>query len=235
MSRTYGWSTFFAWSLTLSGAALALGGVIGAFAPDHRAAAVSLCIFAAAVMMAAAIACSNVAAGAAIRALRHRKVIWAVLLPAVAIGAGLGFVAQMGIHLGWDVLKSAGEVAVLPESQLAVALWITAFAKPVMALLIEGLKSLDAEDEAVRRAANRVTFANDTSELDAARARREALDANPVDAGHPPLTQARVDAARSALLARGAAISQAAVARELSVSKDRVHRAINSGGIRLAA
>lgn len=234
--RTYGWASVFSWGLTLSGAALALGGVVGAFAPDWRGGAVGFCVLAAAVMMACAIACTNLAASSALRAMRRKRVVWAVLLPALAVCGGLGFVAQLGTHLGWDVLKSNGEVAVLPEGSLSVALWITAFAKPVMAMLIEGMKSLDDEDEAAKRAARNQAVAapiaaNDTADLDAARERRHAS----VDAGHPPLTQSRVDEARDALVARCVPVSQAAIARELTVSKDRIHRAVNRGEIRLAA
>lgn len=239
MSRSYGWSSFYAWGLTLSGAVLALGGVVGAYAIDQRGPAVALCIGAAAVLMACAIACTNMAASAAIRAMRRPRVVWAVLLPAAAICAGLGYVAQLGIHLGWDVLKSGGEVAVMPETSLTWALWITAFAKPVMALLIEGMKSIDAEDEIARKAASAAAAAralaprNDTRELDEARERRDASAG--ADTGWPPITQERVSAACRALASRDAPLSASAVAREMAVGKDRICRALNANKIQLAA
>ena len=69
--RDYTWSSIFAWGLTLSGASLATGGVIGMFWPHLNIG--WMCVIAFAGMMAFGIGLVNCAASGAMHAIKHRK------------------------------------------------------------------------------------------------------------------------------------------------------------------
>lgn len=158
--REYTWSSIFAWGLTLSGAVLATGGVIGMFWPQLEIG--SLCIIAFAGMMAFGIGLVNCSAAGALQAIKHRKpngrqVDWAVLVPALACCLGFVFATNVGVHLGWEIVTAnAPAGAKLPPTvTIDAVFYIFAFAKPAMAWIVEGRKSMDAEDFAARQAARR--------------------------------------------------------------------------------
>lgn len=158
--REYTWSSIFAWGLTLSGAVLATGGVIGMFWPQLEIG--WLCIIAFAGMMAFGIGLVNCSAAGALQAIKHRKpngrqVDWAVLIPALACCLGFVFATNIGVHLGWEIVTThAPTGARLPPAVTVDAVfYIFAFAKPAMAWIVEGRKAMDAEDFAARQAARR--------------------------------------------------------------------------------
>ncbi len=160
MERAYTWSSIFAWGLTLSGAVLATGGVIGMFWPELDIG--WLCIIAFAGMMAFGIGLVNCAAAGALQAIKHRRpdgsqVDWAVFVPALACCIGFAFATNIGVHLGWEIVKAkAPATAKLPSAYTIDAVfYIFAFAKPAMAWIVEGRKSMDTENQAARQAARR--------------------------------------------------------------------------------
>ncbi len=160
VQRDYTWSSIFAWGLTLSGAVLATGGVIGMFWPQLDIS--WLCIIAFAGMMAFGIGLVNCSAAGALQAIKHRKpdgrqVEWTVLLPALACCIGFVFATNVGVHLGWEiVIANAPEGAKLPPAMTVDAVfYIFAFAKPAMAWIVEGRKAMDVESYAAHRASRR--------------------------------------------------------------------------------
>jgi len=174
--REYTWSSIFAWGLTLSGAVLATGGVIGMFWPQLDIG--WLCIIAFAGMMAFGIGLVNCSAAGALQAIKHRKpdggqVDWAVLIPALACCLGFVFATNVGVHLGWEIVTTnAPAGAKLPPTMTIDAVfYIFAFAKPAMAWIVEGRKAMDAEDFALRQAQRR----RETTDLAAAGAVRAEL------------------------------------------------------------
>ena len=184
MEREYTWSSIFAWGLTLSGATLATAGVIGMFWPQLDIA--WLCVIAFAGMMAFGIGLVNCSAAGALQAIKHckpngRRVDWAVLVPALACCVGFAFATNIGVHFGWEILKTnAPAGAKLPPAVTVDAVfYVFAFAKPAMAWIVEGRKTMDAEDFAARQAARR----------------REAAD---IAAAEVALETARAETARAA-------------------------------------
>lgn len=176
--RNYTWSSIFAWGLTLSGATLATGGVLGMFWPQMDIG--WLCVTAFAGMMAFGIGLVNCAASGAMHAIKHRKadggkVDYAVLLPALACCVGFAFATNIGVHMGWEIVKiNAPQGANLPPAVTVDAVfYIFAFAKPAMAWIVEGRKAMDAEDYAVRQAQRR----KDAADMAAAEAALETARA----------------------------------------------------------
>jgi hypothetical protein len=160
MERAYTWSSIFAWGLTLSGATLATGGVLGMFWPQMDIG--WLCVIAFAGMMAFGIGLVNCSAAGALQAIKHRKpdgrqVDWAVLIPALACCVGFAFATNIGVHLGWEIVIANAPIdAKLPPAATVDAVfYIFAFAKPAMAWIVEGRKTMDAENYAAHRAARR--------------------------------------------------------------------------------
>ena len=173
IQREYTWSSIFAWGLTLSGAVLATGGVIGMFWPKLDIS--GLCVIAFAGMMAFGIGLVNCAASGAMHAIKHRKpdgsqVEWAVLLPALICCVGFVFATNVGVHLGWEiVIANAPEGAKLPPAFTVDAVfYIFAFAKPAMAWIVEGRKSMDAEAYEAHRTMRR-REANEMAEAEMVR------------------------------------------------------------------
>jgi len=176
--RNYTWSSIFAWGLTLSGATLATGGVLGMFWPQMDIG--WLCVGAFAAMMAFGIGLVNCAASGAMHAIKHRKadggkVDYAVLLPALACCVGFAFATNIGVHMGWEIVKiNAPAGAHLPPAfTIDAVFYIFAFAKPAMAWIVEGRKAMDAEDYAVRQAQRR----KEAADMAAAEAALEAARA----------------------------------------------------------
>ncbi len=162
--RDYRWSSIFAWGLTLSGAALAVGGVLGMFWPHVNYSV--LCVVAFAGMMAFGIGLVNCSAAGALHAIKHRKtdggqVDWTVLLPALACCLGFAFATNIGVHMGWEIVKANAPGGARLPSAVTVDLvfYIFAFAKPAMAWIVEGRKAMDEEVRAARQAARRAEAA----------------------------------------------------------------------------
>jgi hypothetical protein len=186
IQREYTWSSIFAWGLTLSGAVLATGGVIGMFWPKLDIS--GLCVIAFAGMMAFGIGLVNCAASGAMHAIKHRKpdgsqVEWAVLLPALICCVGFVFATNVGVHLGWEiVIANAPEGAKLPPAFTVDAVfYIFAFAKPAMAWIVEGRKSMDAEAYEAHRSMRR-REANEMAEAEMVRNEFARASAMPVEA-----------------------------------------------------
>lgn len=176
--RNYTWSSIFAWGLTLSGATLATGGVVGMFWPQLDIS--WLCVAAFAAMMAFGIGLVNCAASGAMHAIKHRKadggkVDWAVLLPALLCCVGFAFATNIGVHMGWEIVKANAPAgaALPPATTVDIVFYIFAFAKPAMAWIVEGRKSMDAEAHAMRQAQRR----KEAAEMAAAEAAAEAAKA----------------------------------------------------------
>ena len=176
--RTYTWSSIFAWGLTLSGATLATGGVLGMFWPQMDIG--WLCVGAFAAMMAFGIGLVNCAASGAMHAIKHRKadggkVDYAVLLPALACCAGFAFATNIGVHMGWEIVKANAPAGahLPPAATVDIVFYIFAFAKPAMAWIVEGRKAMDAETHAVRQIQRR----KDAADMADAEAAREAFRA----------------------------------------------------------
>ncbi len=174
IQREYTWSSIFAWGLTLSGAVLATGGAIGMFWPHLDIS--WMCVVAFAGMMAFGIGLVNCSAAGALQAIKHRKpdgrqVEWAVLIPALVCTLGFVFATNVGVHMGWEiVIANAPEGAKLPPAVVVDSVfYIFAFAKPAMAWIVEGRKSMDAEAYAAHRAARRQE-ANEMAEAEMIRA-----------------------------------------------------------------
>ena len=187
--RDYTWSSIFAWGLTLSGATLATGGVIGMFWPQLDIS--WLCVIAFAAMMAFGIGLVNCAASGAMHAIKHRKagggkVDYAVLLPALLCCIGFAFATNIGVHMGWEIVKANAPAGahLPPAATVDIVFYIFAFAKPAMAWIVEGRKAMDAETMANRHAQRR----REAAELAAAEAAVEAakeaarLEAQRIDA-----------------------------------------------------
>jgi hypothetical protein len=179
--RDYTWSTIFAWGLTLSGAALATGGVVGMFWPQMNIG--WICISAFAAMMAFGIGLVNCSAAGALHAVKHRKadgtqVDWTVLAPALAVCLGFAFATNIGVHLGWEIVKAnAPAGAKLPPSAtINIVFYIFAFAKPAMAWIVEGRKAMDAESRAMLQAQRRAE-AQKMAETEAVKAQAVAQTA----------------------------------------------------------
>ena len=176
--RTYTWSSIFAWGLTLSGATLATGGVLGMFWPQMDIG--WLCVGAFAAMMAFGIGLVNCAASGAMHAIKHRKadggkVDYAVLLPALACCVGFAFATNIGVHMGWEIVKANAPAGahLPPAATVDIVFYIFAFAKPAMAWIVEGRKAMDAETFAVRQLQRR----KDAADMADAEAARETLRA----------------------------------------------------------
>jgi hypothetical protein len=207
MQREYTWSSIFAWGLTLSGAVLATGGVIGMFWPQLDLG--WLCIIAFAGMMAFGIGLVNCSAAGALQAIKHRKpdgrqVEWAVLIPALACCIGFVFATNVGVHLGWEiVIANAPDGARLPPAVTVDAVfYIFALAKPAMAWIVEGRKVMDTEDFAARQAARR----REAADIAAAEMVRAELLRETAQPELPPLfAPAPQEAATSELAASPAA------------------------------
>ncbi len=196
MDREYTWSSIFAWGLTLSGATLATAGVVGMFWPQLDIA--WLCVAAFAGMMAFGIGLVNCSAAGALHAIKHckpngRRVDWAVLVPALACCAGFAFATNIGVHFGWEILKANAPVdaRLPPAATVDAVFYVFAFAKPAMAWIVEGRKTMDAEDFAARQAARRTEAAEMAAAetaLEAARAetaRAAAAAASPATTATP--------------------------------------------------
>lgn len=179
--RDYTWSSIFAWGLTLSGAALAIGGVIGMFWPQLNIS--WLCVGAFAAMMAFGIGLVNCAASGAMHAIKHRKgdggkVDYAVLLPALLCCLGFAFATNIGVHMGWEIVKANAPTGAKlpPATTVDIVFYIFAFAKPAMAWIVEGRKAMDAETMAARHAQRR----KEAAEIAAAEAAHEAAKAEAI-------------------------------------------------------
>jgi hypothetical protein len=196
MEREYTWSSIFAWGLTLSGATLATGGVIGMFWPQVEIS--WLCIAAFASMMAFGIGLVNCSAAGALQAIKHckpngRRVDWAVLLPALACCLGFAFATNIGVHFGWEILKANAPAGARlpPAATVDAVFYVFAFAKPAMAWIVEGRKTMDAEDFAARQAQRR----------------KEAIDMTTAETA---LEAARTETAKAAAAASAAATPEPA-------------------------
>jgi len=236
--RKYRWSAFFAWGLTLSGAALSAAGVISALGWSFES-------FAFALMMLFAIGSSNTAAEAAIHAMRRARVVWAIFLPALACSVGFACAANIGVHLGWEVAsaRAAHPELLPPDMVVDLGFYFLAFAKPASAWLIEGRKSMDRED-AERADAESILADQELAAAEAASAAKGVAVANLEDErtkrvalrkGWPRIDQACVAKACAELKRRGEPVNATRVAMELRVGKDRVLRAEKAGEITLAA
>ncbi len=166
--RDYTWSSIFAWGLTLSGATLATGGVVGMFWPQLDIS--WLCVAAFAAMMAFGIGLVNCAASGAMHAIKHRKtdggkVDYAVLLPALLCCLGFAFATNIGVHMGWEIVKANAPAGahLPPAATVDIVFYIFAFAKPAMAWIVEGRKAMDAEAYAMRQAQRRKEAADMTA------------------------------------------------------------------------
>jgi flagellar biosynthesis GTPase FlhF len=213
--RDYTWSSIFAWGLTLSGATLATGGVIGMFWPQLDIS--WLCVIAFAAMMAFGIGLVNCAASGAMHAIKHRKadggkVDYAVLLPALLCCIGFAFATNIGVHMGWEIVKANAPAGahLPPAATVDIVFYIFAFAKPAMAWIVEGRKAMDAETMANRHAQRR----REAAELAAAEA---AVEAEKVEAEaaekksrarrKPKTEEENREAARKAVARRAASFS----------------------------
>lgn len=189
MEREYTWSSIFAWGLTLSGATLATGGVIGMFWPQFDI--TWLCVAAFAGMMAFGIGLVNCSAAGALQAIKHRKpngrrVDWAVLLPALACCAGFAFATNIGVHFGWEILKANAPAGARlpPAATVDAVFYVFALAKPAMAWIVEGRKTMDAENFATRQALRR----------------REAADIAAAELAKAEIEVARAELARTEIV-----------------------------------
>ena len=234
--RNYTWSSIFAWGLTLSGATLATGGVLGMFWPQMDIS--WLCVAAFAAMMAFGIGLVNCAASGAMHAIKHRKsdggkVDYAVLLPALACCVGFAFATNIGVHMGWEIVKvNAPAGAHLPPAfTIDAVFYIFAFAKPAMAWIVEGRKAMDAETMATRQAQRRkeaaelaaAEFAMETARAENARsnvATPEATASEAAPAETKPTRARRAPKSEEELreIARKAVARRAAAFRDLRMT-----------------
>lgn len=232
--RDYTWSSIFAWGLTLSGATLATGGVIGMFWPHLNIG--WMCVAAFAGMMAFGIGLVNCAASGAMHAIKHRKldggrVDWAVLLPALACCVGFAFATNIGVHMGWEIVKinAPAGANLPPAATIDLVFYIFAFAKPAMAWIVEGRKAMDAETMAARQVLRRKEAAEIAAAevaLETARAqagRSETVEAAAVEAAAPETKAARARRAPKTEeelreIARKAVARRAAAFRDLRMT-----------------
>ena len=215
IKREYTWSSIFAWGLTLSGAVLATGGAIGMFWPHLDIS--WMCVVAFAGMMAFGIGLVNCSAAGALQAIKHRKpdgrqVEWAVLIPALVCTLGFVFATNVGVHMGWEiVIANAPADAKLPPAMVVDSVfYIFAFAKPAMAWIVEGRKTMDAEAYAAHRAARRQE-ANEIAEAEMIRSAfaRAGAAAEQAEQASEPVAPVAAETAPSA-----AEVAPAPVAEE---------------------
>ena len=219
IQREYTWSSIFAWGLTLSGAVLATGGAIGMFWPHLDIS--WMCVVAFAGMMAFGIGLVNCSAAGALQAIKHRKpdgrqVEWAVLVPALICTLGFVFATNVGVHMGWEiVIANAPEGAKLPPAVVVDSVfYIFAFAKPAMAWIVEGRKSMDAEAYAAHRASRRQE-ANEMAEAEMIRAEFARAGA----------AMDRAEQASESVAEGSAALAETAVAAEAQPASEAVAEA----------
>ena len=113
-ARSYTFSSFCAWGLTGSSAALGLVGVLGMFTPNGQILGLDRtgwCVIAFAAVMAFAILQVNNMAEAAMHAIDRpggfRRWHWPTLVPAIICAAGFAVGANIGAHLGWQILRAS--------------------------------------------------------------------------------------------------------------------------------
>lgn len=243
--RAHGWSTVFGWGLTLSGAALAFFGCLGLFIPDPSLTLLASLSFAS--LMAFAIACANVAADVAVKALRRRAdgapaVAWDAFILATLTCAGFAIAANIGVHLGWELLAArvAPGVKLPDKTQVDLAFYVLCAGKPLAGALISYLGAFDLEDadaakarrdkhhlavlaarqpdpetavtEAARQARLRAAGVTDIAPGSAARAASERP------------TEAEIIAAAKRLIGRGVTPSNRTLAAEMDLPRSRIER-----------
>lgn len=157
--RTFLISKICLWGLTGSCAALGLFGVVGMFTPDGDFLGLDRtgwCVLAMALVMAFAIASVNNMADAAMHAIEKarswREVHWPTLVPALICAAGFAVGSNVGVHLGWEILKAgAAHPGQLPPTATVDAVFLfLSLAKPLSMFAVSGREALDRR--AVERA-----------------------------------------------------------------------------------
>lgn len=242
-ARSHSWPAVFGWGLTLSGASLAFFGCLGLFLPDPALTTLASISFAS--LMAFAIACANVAADVAVRALRRADgVAWDAFVLAALTCVGFAVAANIGVHLGWELLalRVAPGVTLPEKTQVDLAFYVLCAGKPLCSALIAYLKVF-SEQDAVTHKARRdahhlaVLKAQAPQETvsavaDAARAARlEAAGVPDIAPGGAARhsaserpTEAELIAAAQALLRRGLTPSNRLLASELNLPRSRIER-----------
>ena len=178
--RTYVWSYFLSWGLTISGGALAVVSVLAYFLPDtiiKPDAARLLCVIAFAAMVGFSVACANCTAAAAQHAISRQGHFYAATFwPAIACTLGFCVTTGIGVHLGWVLMTQGIASHDLPDARLVngAAVFI-ALAKPGMNWIIEGRKAIDKDERAEAEAKE---DARVKAEAEARRAETEARAGN---------------------------------------------------------
>lgn len=194
-SPRYLWSTFCAWSLTISVVVLGVAGAMAMFLPAGDLAGLSRdqwCVLAFAAMAALAIACANNAAAAAMHAISRpggwSKWHWPTLAPALACAVGFAVASNVAVHLGWSILAAvAAHPEALPDArQVDLAALFLCFAKPAMAWIIEGRKAMDLSDRQAAEAAEEERLAAiRKADRSASRPARQPFQPEVVEGGRP--------------------------------------------------
>lgn len=147
----YWFSQLCVWGLTGSCALLALAGIVGSFAPGSEFLGISLvawCVTTFALVTAFSISGVNVMASAIMHAVSRpggwRAWHWPTVIPATVCLLIFSLTSNVGVHLGWGVLRDAAPDAELPNNIFVG--WILSllpFAKPLSMLAIAGRHAID--------------------------------------------------------------------------------------------
>jgi hypothetical protein len=218
--RAFAFSQLCAWGLTGSCAALGLAGVLGMFTPDGQFWGLDRtgwCVLFLALVMAFSIASVNNMAEAAMQAIDRpggwRAWHWPTLIPAVFCAVGFAIAANIGVHLGWEILvASAPRHHGLPSTETVDAVFLfLSCAKPASMLAIAGRQAMDraaAEDAKAREQARLDAIAAEQRAL-AHEERLAAVQAKAAAASAPEAPPARRPRQRKLKLVEAAAVGLA--------------------------
>ncbi len=156
--------------LALSGALLAFFGCLGIFLPHPTLTVAAAVAFAS--LMAFGIACANVAADVAVRAIRRGA--WDALILGALTCCAFAVASNIGIHLGWEMLVApvGPDVKLPPKWQVDLGFYVLCAGKPLIAALTAYARLFAAEDAAAEKQRRDARY-------DAAEARRMGVATQP--------------------------------------------------------
>lgn len=158
--RRFTVSTIFSWALTIAVGVMTVAGVAAAFLPptmlDQEMTRLA-CVVAFAAVAGLALGNANCAAAAAQHAVSAGAPFWSAVFPALLNAAIFCAASVIGVHLGWEILKSGAQPGIALPSTAAVdaAAFLIGFAKVAQAWVVETRRSLDAVSIAAADAAER--------------------------------------------------------------------------------
>lgn len=184
-------STIFAWALTIAVGVMTVAGVVAAFLPAEvldQSATRMACVLAFAALAGLALGNANCAAAAAQHTVSQGAPFWTATFPALLNAAIFCAASVIGVHLGWEMLKTGAQPDIHLPNTLAVdvAAFLVSFAKVAQAWVVETRRSLDAAQiEAARLAERDELSAIREADRSATRPKRRPFQPEVVEGGRP--------------------------------------------------